>query len=397
MCSLGLICLAFFVPFYWRKKYPIWTLFDNEFGKQVRDITMLLSWIWMTGVIASQVIGASYILNIINLPIEFSILITIFLITLISLLPIDKMARLLTLLLITSTFVLIFGILKFSSLNELFYVFKNVPREILNQNPLTNIGIIIPTILITVLGMDFNQFIVQGKTIKKAMLGTLIAGIILFFISFIPVLIVFTATKNNIVLSNIDGKQIIPYILMSIGTILGSKLLGNILVFSLLTLSIGSGSALTKISVNTFSSFKFIPKAFRNKKNVTMLNILVILFLAITGKTIISLIVCFYIIYITGVIVPFTIYISGISKKINISNKNIFLSSILGSASSFFILIGSKINLLPVIIINNLEFFMLTIGIVISLISLIIMTIKTYDIIGPVLLHTRKKLLKGWR
>lgn len=372
MCAVGLAFLSLLVPFYWKKRYPIWRLLGRRYGKNVRDGITLLSWLWMIGVLASQVLGAAYIINLVGLDIKNSIFLVILLVSLMSLLPVYKLSKLLLLLLVTNSTILIFGIFKLTTPNDLRLVYSQIPAGLFSNGLSNTLGIALPTVLITMLGMDFHQFVVRGKTVKKTLLGTLMASFILSLIVLLPLLTVIGAQNKGIINNSIDGKQIIPAVLLYLGKqSLGNKL-GSLFLIAILTLCLGSGSCMTKILVKTFSEFKFIPKKFREKRKVLLVNAFIVSLLALRGGTIISLIVSFYVIYISGVLVPFVAYILEDKKVIRFNPKSIYYSMLLGSAVALIIMISSKLNVPLFHMFDNLEFTMIISGVLISISPLIV-------------------------
>lgn len=380
-CGLGLIFLTLLVPFYWKNKLPIWDLLGSIYGKGVKNSISILSCLWMIGVVASQVLGAAYILSILGVsPIIGMIFFTIA-ISLVSQIQIKKLSSVFLFLLILSSVSLLTAIFKLSNFQLIKEVFVQTPQVILKQSLISSLGIALPTILITVLGMDFHQFVVQGKTRKSSILGTLAAGAALLLVSFLPTIVVRTAVAKQIIGSGIDGKQVIPYVLLYVGKSFGSNILGYFLVIALLAVAIGSGSGVTRIVSNTIIEFTFLPKIFRKKSIQLLIISLVVIFLALIGKTIISLIVSFYVIYICGVLVPFLIYLVRKKIKINVSSGSVQLSILSGSISSFMVFVISKLDLAPINLSENIEFNMILIGLYVSLTAIVMTSFFTQFIL----------------
>ena len=100
-CAIGLLFLTFLIPFYWRNKKPIWDLFENKYGKKVKNGTIFLSWFWMIGVTTSQILGGAYIVKMFNVSLINSLIIVIILTTILSLLPLEKLSKFLLFLLLS--------------------------------------------------------------------------------------------------------------------------------------------------------------------------------------------------------------------------------------------------------------------------------------------------------
>lgn len=376
-CGIGLLFLIFLIPFYWKNQKPIWDLLETKYGRKVKNGTIFLSWFWMIGVTTSQILGGAYIIKIFNISLINSLIIVIILTTILSLLPLEKLSKFLLFLLIVSSIVLAYGTIKTCSLPLIFQNLSTLPKSFDRNQIITFFGTAIPTILITMLGMDFHQFIVQGKKISTSITASVLAAIILFLLLLIPIGITLGSQFNKILPTNIDGKQIIPYTLIVLGKQLLGDNLGYLFLLSILIVSIGSCSCLVRIMTKTFMGFDFIPKRIHKKINIIIINSLIILILALKGGTMVSLIVSFYIVYISGVLVPFLAFLIQKKQKIVFHPANVFSSMVSGVLSSTIILIFVKSGLLTENISTHLEFAMITVGVVTSLITLIINKIIT--------------------
>lgn len=372
-CALGLIFLSLLAPFYWKNKYPIWTLLGSLYGENVRRGVSILSWVWMVGIVASQVLGATFILSILGIPPLWGVVFTTAAIAIISLCSIKKLSSIFFILLGISSLTLVLGIFKLeSSMKIVGDTSLQIIPSIISLDPKNIMGIVVPTILVTVLGMDFHQFIVRGKSQKKAIWGTIIAGLALLLIALLPTSVVITAIRHNILPAGIDGKEVIPFILLYVGSSLGSKAVGYSLVFALLAAALGSGSGVSKILIKTLKDIALIPKLSRKPVVAAIINSIFIFILALTGKTIISLIVSFYSIYVAGVSVAFLAYLLQRKKIITVPKNSIYACLLLGGGVSFSFLILSKINLVPTLLKKNTEFWIITLGMLSASIPLII-------------------------
>lgn len=371
MCSLGLILLANLVPFYHKNKLPIWSLFENRYDKRAKNYTVFLSWFWMIGVVASQVISSAYIFNLMGLPIVVSLLIVITIVSLISLMCLEKLSKILIYFLIINSSILLYSIFSLPKIeiNQLITQFSSTQFSI--SNYISFFSIAIPTVLITLLGMDFHQFIVRGKNIFTSTKATISAGAILAFLTLVPTVLAIKVKFSNIVPANIDGKQLIPYTMIYLSEKFFGTNLKYLFLVILIATTVGSCSCLIRIMVQTFQKFEFIPKKIRkNREIILLLNGIIIFLLTIKNSTLISLIVSFYIIYIVGVLIPF---ITLIFKQKNnfFKPSSIFWSMIAGTTVSLLLLILSKLNLIIIQPPLNLEFIMLISGIMASLFTLI--------------------------
>lgn len=371
MCSLGLVLLSRLVPFYHKNKLPIWSLFKNKYDKRAENYTVFLSWFWMIGVVASQVISSAYILNLMKIPIIISLLIVITIVSLVSLMCLEKLSKILLYLLIINSSILLYCIFSLPNIgiNQIIPQLSSIQFSM--SNYISFFSIAIPTVLITLLGMDFHQFIVRGKNIFISTKATISAGVALSLLSFIPSVLAIKVKFSNIIPNNIDGKQLIPYTMIYLSEKFFGTNLKYLFLVILIATTVGSCSCLIRIMVQTFQKFEFIPKKIRkNREVILLLNGIIIFLLTIKNSTLISLIVSFYIIYIVGVLIPFITLL--FNKKNNIfKSSSIFWSMIAGTLVSLIFLFSSKLNLINIQPPLNLEFVMLISGIMASLFTLI--------------------------
>lgn len=369
-CSLGLIFMAFLVPFYWKNKKPIWEILGSLYGKKIQTGSCFLSWVWMVGVVGSQILGATYILKTLGFSPLTGMVSVAIIISILALWPIKRLSS------------VYFSLLLISSASLLYVLTKLNPPALFSANfsknlfmsitltPLKTLGIFIPTIFVTILGMDFHQFIVRGKTPQKSIVGTILAGIILITIAFLLTFVVMAAINNHLFLPGTDGKETIPLVLIFIGKSLQKMFISYFLIIALLTAALGSGSAVSRILIETAQDLKILPKKIANRVVIVIFNSCLALFLALTGKSIVSLIVSFYAIYVAGVLIPFAAYLLERKKIFKFESDIIYSSLLFGGMTALLVLVASKINTLSGLFGENVEFWIITIGILGSIVPI---------------------------
>lgn len=346
--SLGLLSLAFIASFYWTKKFPIWDLMGEKYGKTTKELVTFLSGLWMFGVVSAQILGGASALKIFGLGQKQGMLIISALIAIMSMVDLKKLSKIFFYMLIFSSAVLL--LILFTQSPEWFIT---APVDFAGQvHKITIsdiIGTVLTTILITFLGMDFHQFIVTAKSKKDAVIGSIASWIILTILSFMVLGLVSTSLSNNLVNAQSigDPREIVPLILYNFGHKV-FPILGFILSIPILLVSIGSGSGVTKIVNKTFRDFAFTTKIFRNQKLGSILCVSVSLALALTGKSIISLIVSFYAMYVAAVFVPFVAYLlENKHSNIRFSETSIKSAITTSMIASLFVFAGRYLPLLP--------------------------------------------------
>ncbi|MBI2590319.1 MAG: hypothetical protein HYW33_00345, partial [Candidatus Blackburnbacteria bacterium] len=291
--SLGILSLVFISKYYWQKKDPLWKIFGKAYGRNVESLVRFLSWIWMIGVVASQVLGAAFILSILGIPPVVSIWVLAAAVNFLSILKLKSMSRLFLGTLILSSLGVIAVVFFFLGANS----YTNLAGQFLGGvghiSPQDYVGIGVTTVLITVLGMDFHQFIVAGRSLKHVWTGELVACVVLLVLAFLPAATVIFGRDPG--LGDVDSKMVFPLILLNRGNGF-ARGLGTLIVAFLGTAALGSGIGVCRV-VNSTAEEMFGQQGKQDAQHkilVSLVGIIIIGLLAMFGKSIIGLIVSFY-------------------------------------------------------------------------------------------------------
>lgn len=375
--SLGILAIVIVAKFYWNAKYPIWDLLGERYdlpGERnragVRTIIGVLSWTWMIGVVAAQILGGVSLMSVLGISFWLSIVILTVVIVVLSLVSLDKVKYLFLTLLAISTLALAYSLIKMDGASNYGFALIDFIPSLNQLDTGTLIGIPLTTILLTAIGMDFHQFVVQAKDVKTSYMGCVLAALVLYLLALLPSAVVTTALHNQVIAPTINGKEAIPLILAWAGG--GShNPFGFFLGLSLLVAVIGSGSGLLRIMNRTLFDFTSIPNSDKNKVGVVVANIILVLIIVATGEKIIDLVIAFYAVYVAGVLFPFIAFVLEKAGFIKISGKTIRWSLIMGTISSAVLLILNQAGV-RVAFLGNSELAILLVGFVFSLTSLIV-------------------------
>ncbi len=319
--ALGVLSLAIISPFYLKLKKPIWELMGQQYGTSVKRTVAFLSGSWMFGVIASQILGGGWALSIFGFNRYLSMILIATLIYFLSRLNTSKLSK------------MFFYMLMFSSVTLFIIFLRNgisfaIPSMGMFFDSLQTVtwrdffGVILSTILVTFIGMDFHQFIVRSKNTKQAVYGTIFGGGILLVLTFVLLSIITGAMSSHLIGVITDPKQVVPSILQVFGNNLFPGL-GLIFSLPIIFVSIGSGSGVTRVLSRTISDVGLI----NNKKlDIKLITVVIGFLIALTGESIITLIVAFYAMYVASVFVPFVLYLIERSQKYNYQKKSILFS-----------------------------------------------------------------------
>lgn len=375
--GVGAISLLLVSNFYWKLKYPLWDLFEEKYGEKSAYLTSFLSSFWMIGLIAGFILGGSAALKVFGLNQVISVLLITIPIYLLSLITIESLSKVFSAFLLLGSFFLVIIFWH----NGFFWILK-APTEffqsIVNAPIPNTLSVVLNIVLITILGMDFHQFIVRAKSPEQAKKGILLSGIILFGISFIIGATVLSSLK--MLPTNRNSIETIPLILYMAGTLFLGKL-GPIFMLPIIFVAVGSGSGITKVISRSITDFL-------NKKNMLpkyILNaaILIIAFLiSSTNSSVIQLVISFYALYIAAIFVPFMGFILQKKGIITIQPNTFLLSLIAGFFSALSLLV---INIATGLRLQSISLYMILFGFLTSSVILFHKSLNTL----------LKQLLKG--
>ena len=368
--GLGLVAIMMFAHIYWKEQHPIWTLLGNQYGDSVKRMIGILSVTWMIGAIASQILGTAFIMKSIGAPKNVSMVAVTCLIIGLSVIKVERFAALFKILLGISSLAFIYTIWKLGGFHLYMTMVSQMIPSLSHVGVGEVLGISLNTILLTSIGMDFHQFVVRAKNVRTAYTGCIFGASILLFMAFLPTSVVVGARESQILPLAIDGKESIPLVFLWIGEHT-HEWIGFFLVGSLLIAAVGSGSCLNRISITTIADFLDIKKTRANKVLISVGTGILCFFIALTAKTIVGLIVSFYAIYVSGVLVPFLVYIVQKRDVVRVSSGSIYTSLLAGSISSLGVMIVNRVGVLDFLLLSNLELTMIVFGIGASIVGLV--------------------------
>ncbi|NMG06371.1 hypothetical protein [Brasilonema sp. UFV-L1] len=341
--GLGTIVLLGLAKFYWRQAEQIWTLLGSAYGDVVKVFVSLMSWSSLIGIEAVQLISGAFILKVFGIPTLPTMVVLAILFAIISLLPIEKAGWILRGLLVLNFLALLYGLWALHAFGDYLRSPIEFAQSLQHVSLPTTVGISLPTILLVLIDMKYQQFVVQAKDLQSLYRGCTLAAILILLLALLPSTVVVAAHNAGILPVGIDGKETLPYILAWIGG--GTqKPLGIALIVSLLIPALGLGSSILRVQSKTVLDFNILPASVWSRIFVTTVNTLFGLAVAFKGGEIINLIVYFYAAYVGGVFVPFVAYLVAQTERYNFSKTSVKLSLFVSSFSSIGLLIITLIN-----------------------------------------------------
>ncbi len=366
--ALGTIAMMGLAKFYWTKVEQIWTLLGSYYGNKVKIFVGLMSWASLIGIAAVQLISGAFILKVLGISTLPTMLGMAILITIISLLPVEKASWIFRGLLVLNFLSLLYGLWVLHAIPDYVRSPLEFPTSLELVSSTTKLGISLSTILLLLVDMRYQQFIVRTKDVGNVYKGCLLAAISLFLLALLPSSVVIAALKAGILPAGIDGKQTLPFILSWIGG--GTdKPLGIILMASLLVPALGVGSSTLQVQTKTILDFHILPASRYSRLLITITNALLSLIVALKGGEIVFLIVAFYAAYVGSVLIPFIAYLLSQTGHYIFSKGSVRLSLLASSISSFLMLTLTFIYPSAAIF-GSVELSIMGIGILLGVLSL---------------------------
>ncbi len=356
--ALGLLTLVPIANYYWRRRVPIWDIFAKQHGAAAGKFTAFLSSFWMVGVIASQILGGSAALMAFGVSRVVSTTIIAGLILLLSYLNLSRLSKVFFQFLLISSIVVLFSLLMYSNVSAL----VTTPIVFITSLPSLPFdklfGILLTTIFITFIGMDFHQFIVKAADPKTARHGAVGGFLILTALTSIlgSSILGFQASEQPTPESPLSSAQVVPRMLMSTGTNLLGEWSALVFLVPIILVSAGSGSAVTKVVIKAAEE---IQPAVRNVKAFNLIVIGACVLLTLLSQSIVGLVVSFYATYVGTVLAAFIAVRLEEKRLISISNQAFYLALLVGFGFSLIVFLISKLSF---IIITDASLHMLIAG-----------------------------------
>ena len=331
--GLGFLVLLILAKFYWQQVEPIWTLLGNRYGKSVKIGVGLMSWMSLIGIEAVQIMAGSAILAVVGVPVLPSMGVLTLLFCVLSQLPVEKASWFLRSLLFLNIFALVYSLWVLHGLS----IMTRSPLDFLASLPqidaVEGIGISLSTMLLVALDMKCQQYLVCAKDVRTAIWSCILAAVMLIALALLPASAIIVAQQAAIIPANLDGKEVIPYILSWVGG--GTKHPFSIVaIFTLVVPALGLGSSVLRIQTKTFFDLEIVPQWSGNRCAIAIINSLLALAVALTGGEIVSLILLFYATYLSAAWIPFLAYLLDYSGAYTFSPNSVKLSLLMGSLSA---------------------------------------------------------------
>ena len=244
--ALGLIFLGVCAPALWLSGKSVWSQFDDRQGPSVGRNVALLSLVWMTGVLAAQIRGASEVLVLTGLSPTIAMLLVIISVIALSSVGLSWLSTTFAFCLFACNLALVHSLLRTGGLN----IWLKAPvtfAKAIEQSTLPHTGFVLLSVSVMVVcGADYQQFAISARKPLTARIGCLLAAACVFAAGFLPASAVIAAGSARHWPGVSDPVQVIPVLVAESlpgGTVGAAR---DLVIVILAMTALGSASAILR-------------------------------------------------------------------------------------------------------------------------------------------------------
>jgi SSS family solute:Na+ symporter len=244
--ALGLTVLAFCAPLLWAAGQSTWHWFAQLYGPSVSSRVAILSLVWMTGVLAAQIHGASSLLALTTMPPASALLLTDLFLVGLSLLRLSWLSAVFAFCMLACNVVLVHSLVETGGLIAWLHAPARFIDAVRLLPPAHTGYVVVSVVAMVICGTDYQQFIVTAGTPATARTGGLLAAIVVFAIGFLPASAVIAAVPIWHLDGVADPVQTVPIVLMHGLSPYPMSATRDLVTVILLTTALGSGCSILR-------------------------------------------------------------------------------------------------------------------------------------------------------
>ena len=249
--ATGLVLLGLCAPALWSSGESIWNRFARFYGSSVSRGTALLSLIWMTGALATQIRGASAVLTMVGIPDSVALSLICFMLFGLSFIRLPLLSAGLAFCMLGSAALLTHVLIKTAELG----IWMHAPILFVRALPhgaFGQVGFTVATIVAMVVwGADYQQFVLAADSRATARAGCLLAAILVFIVGFLPASAVIAARALWHLNDTTDSARVVPMLLAH--SVAGS-VASTLVILTLITAALGSACAILRAMIDALTA-----------------------------------------------------------------------------------------------------------------------------------------------
>ena len=251
--AVGMIAMAAVAGRLWLAGRAVWDLLGDRAGTRVRRLVALLSVIWMAGVLAAQIHGASAVVRLLGMGSVTAHAVAIVLILTAARFELRAASLVFAVCLAASAVVLVFALVKTGGVDLYTASLPAFAQALPSLGTAQAITIAIGVGLLVCTGADYHQFVLAARGPGTAARGCLLAGLGLLLLAFLPPAVVLSAVAQPAWPGVADPKQVVPQVL-ALATRDISVVAGPVMLGILGAAALGSGAAVLRAMVSALQA-----------------------------------------------------------------------------------------------------------------------------------------------
>jgi len=299
--ALGIVVLAFAAPHLWRSGLQIWQVLGATYGANVSKLVALLSVVWMSGVLAAQIHGGVAVVKLMGLSTLSAYGLMLALIFAASRMHLALAAKVFAMCLAASSLLLLYALFSVDGMPVLLKAVPTFAAD-LHRIPMAHLWVIILAIApLVVTGADYQQFVLEAKSPRVAVVGCLMAAGFLFLFGFFPAAVVVAFQSGPASAQPDNCNQIMPFIMAGVAQRLAAGY-GWVMLAVLLTAALGSAAAIVRAMSSAALS------AIDSERHPGWVHLAMVLLgglIALRGQAIIDTMVALNMVYLGAIAVVF--------------------------------------------------------------------------------------------
>jgi len=243
--AVGMLVLALFASRIWQTGLPIWDQLGVQYGTAMRRSIALLSVVWMAGVLAAQIDGASAVLELAGIGNFTSTLVAGILVMTLGAARLPMAAGIFATCLLASNAVLAWDLVSSGHVwlyTHSLILFVHDTRRLQPGEMWTTV---IAVGFLVVTGADYQQFVIASRTRGAAVSGCALSSLLLLLTGVLPACAVLATQSTGQLPKIADAKQAIPLVLVHGTGMLGSSA-SSIALAVLAAAALSSGAAIVR-------------------------------------------------------------------------------------------------------------------------------------------------------
>lgn len=316
--AIGMVALATLACRLRRLGLPVWDLFGKAYGPSVQGAVAMLSLLWMGGVLAAQIQGGVAVAGLLGADRWTALVVVLALLYGASRMDLGVACGVFTGCLLLSAGMLVVALWDAGGLP----VYLSAGRVFVDDLSTFSAGrvvtVVIAVAVLVCTGADYHQFVLASRGPAAAVVGCVLAAMVLVLLAFLPPALVVAMQLNQGASAIGNSSQVIPDALArTAGQLVPGA--GPLMLLALSSAALGSGAAIARAMAAALASAMASAGSGRHGEardvgpRDTAAALLGGGLLASTGQGIVDTMVCVNIIYIASVGCVFALLLRGVA------------------------------------------------------------------------------------